>query len=309
MDSYVKMWLQLFFPCFLIFIAVFIIISSRYSTRILRLTYARSLPVLATLFLLSYTGVLRVVLNVLFSYHVITQLPNNHQQRVWSIDASIPLFGLKFTVLFITCLVLFLILISFNIILFFTRYLSKFRAIYRFKPILDAFQGSYKDKYYYWIAVHVILRAVFFALKALNQQLMLVLTTIILVLFTVYYASIHPYNSKLANTQELLFLINLIIMYAVSYQQSERIFTTIANIMISLAFIQFCITLLYHFLTYTIRCKVIDNLYVVLENLKHFFKLKTSTTQQFTETLDIPERTFNYTAYQDGLISDDFVAS
>ena len=54
MDSYVKMWLQLFFSLYLIIIATSIIIASRYSYRILRLTYTRSLPVLATLFLLSY---------------------------------------------------------------------------------------------------------------------------------------------------------------------------------------------------------------------------------------------------------------
>ena len=123
MDSYAKMWLQLFFPIFLIIIAVSIIIASRYSTIILRLTYTRSLPVLATLFLLSYTGVLRTVLTVLFSYSTITHLPSGHQQIVWSIDASVPLFGLKFTLLFITCLVLFLLLISVNFILLFTRYL------------------------------------------------------------------------------------------------------------------------------------------------------------------------------------------
>ena len=39
MDRYAKMWLQLFFPFYLIIIAVSIIIASRYSSRILRLTY------------------------------------------------------------------------------------------------------------------------------------------------------------------------------------------------------------------------------------------------------------------------------
>ena len=66
MNSYVKLWLQLFFPVFLIFMAFCIIIASRYSSRILRLTYKRSLHLLATLFLLSYTSVLRIVLTVLF---------------------------------------------------------------------------------------------------------------------------------------------------------------------------------------------------------------------------------------------------
>ena len=117
MDSYAKTWLQLFFPFYLIIIAASIIIASRYSYRILRLTYSRSLPVLATLFLLSYTGVLRTALTVLFSYSTITHLPSGHQQIVWSIDhdASVPLFGVKFTLLFITCLVLFLLLIPFNV--------------------------------------------------------------------------------------------------------------------------------------------------------------------------------------------------
>ena len=89
MDSYVKMWLQLVFPLYLIHIALAVIIASRYSSRVLRLTYSRSLLVLVTLFLLSYTGVLRVVLTVLFSYSTITDLLSGHQQIVWSIDASV----------------------------------------------------------------------------------------------------------------------------------------------------------------------------------------------------------------------------
>ena len=139
MDSYAKKWLQLFFPFYLIIIAILIIIASRYSSRILRLTYTRSLPVLATLFLLSYTGILRTVLTVLFSYSTVTHLPSGHQQIVWSIDASVPLFGLKFTILFLTCLVLFLLLIPFNFTLLFTRYMLRFKAINHVKPILDAF--------------------------------------------------------------------------------------------------------------------------------------------------------------------------
>ena len=161
MTSYVKMWLQLFFPIYLIFIAFLIIIVSRYSTRMLRWTYRRSLPVLATLFLLSYTGVLRTVLTVLFSYSTITHLPSGHRELVWSVDASVSLFGVKFTILFITCLVLFLVLLFFNIILLFTRCLLRFKLINYFKPILDTFQGSYKDRLHYWVAVHIIPRSLF----------------------------------------------------------------------------------------------------------------------------------------------------
>ena len=127
MDTYAKILLQLFFPCFLIIMAFSIIIISRYSSRVIRLTHRRSLPVLATLFLLSYTSILRTILTVLFSYSTITHIPGGHKEMVWSIDASVRLFGLKFTLLFIICLVLFLLLLFFDIILLFTRVFMKFK--------------------------------------------------------------------------------------------------------------------------------------------------------------------------------------
>ena len=307
MDNYQKVWLQLFFPFYLIIIAVSIIIASRYSTRILRLTYTRSLPVLATLFLLSYTGVLRTVLTVLFSYSTITHLPSDHQQIVWSIDASVPLFGLKFSILFITCLVLFLLLIPFNVTLLFTRYLLRFRLINHFKPILDAFQGSYKDKHYYWVALHITLRSISFALYGFQTKLRLLITTMILVLFNAYHSHTNPHKSKLVNVQELLLLINLTIMYAASYQCSESVFCIVTNVMISLAFIQFCIIMLYHFLTYTCHCNTVSTLQTMEQAIiKYFTKSKKSLNSNYHELLNIPECTYNYSEYRDGLISDDF---
>ena len=55
MDDYTKTWLQLAFPVYLIFFATLLIITSRYSTTIQRFTARRTLPILATLFLLFYT--------------------------------------------------------------------------------------------------------------------------------------------------------------------------------------------------------------------------------------------------------------
>ena len=255
MDSYVKMWLQLFFPSYLIFIAVSIIIASRYSSRILRLTYSRSLPVLATLFLLSYTGVLRVVLTVLFSYSIITHYPSGDKQIVWSIDASVPLFGLKFTILFITCLLLFLILIIFNITLLFSRYLSRFRVVNLFKPLIDAFQGSYTDKFYYWIAVQLMLRSIFFSLYAFQVQLSLFLATMILVVFTSFHGYLQPNKNTVINFMGLSILVNLTIVYAASIQENERIFSVITNVMMSLALLQFSIIVIGHIFVHTFHCK------------------------------------------------------
>ena len=308
MDSYAQMWLQLFFPFYLMIIAISVIIVSRYSSRILRLTYSRSLPVLATLFLLSYTGVLRTVLTVLFSYSTITHLPSGHKQIVWSIDASVPLFGLKFTILFITCLVLFLLLIPFNIVLLFTRRLLQYKIINRFKPLLDAFQGSHKDRYYYWGAIHISLRSLFFSLYGLTVVQRLVVSTFILILSAICYSRIYPYKNKMVNIQELFLLMNLIIMYTVSYQGSESTFSIVTNVMISLAFIQFCIIVLYHFLIHTCHYNVVIMLQTAKQKVMKYFNMKKSRFQNLNDLqmLNIPECTYNYNEYQDGLISDDF---
>ena len=232
MDSYAKLWLHLLFPFYLMIIAVSIIVTSRYSFRILRLTYTRSLPVLATLFLLSYTGVLRTVLTVLFSYSTITHLPSGHKQIVWSIDASIPLFGLKFTILFITCLLLFLILILFNITLSLSKFLLHIK-INCFKSLLIALHSSCKDKHFYWIAVHIMAKNLFLVFYILKIKLQLVVSTIFLVFLTVYQGYNHPYKNKLINIQELLLLINLTILYAVSYLDIPNIFAIVINVAIA----------------------------------------------------------------------------
>ena len=271
MDSYSKIWLQLIFPFYLILISVLIIILSRFSSRILRLTFTRSFPVLATVCLLSYCYILRITLTVLFFYSTITHVQSGHQRIVWSFDASVPLFGFKFTMLFITCLIIFLLLLFFVIILFYAKYLSKYRY---FKALLNAFQASYKDEYSYWIAVDIILRSLLFVLYTFQRQLRLILTTIILVLYIGYYGYVHPNKYRLVHIQELLLLVNLIIIHAISYQDSYTIFSVVTNLMISVAFVQFCIVVLYHFLTYTCRWNVADKLHTIRDKLATYISNK-----------------------------------
>ena len=128
MDDYTKMWLQLAFPFYLIFIATSLIITSRCSTIIQRLTARRALPVLATLFLLSYTKILLIISSVLFSYSKIIHLPNRHTSLAWSVNANLPLLGPRLIILFVICLFLFLLLIPFNVILLFIKLYQDFGA-------------------------------------------------------------------------------------------------------------------------------------------------------------------------------------
>ena len=217
MDDLAKKVLQLVFPIYLILIATFIIILSHYSGRMQRLTARKGLKVLATLFLLSYTKTLLAVSNVLFFYSTITHLPSNDTTIVWSVDANVPLFGIYFTVLFIICLLIFALLIPFNMLLIFTRILSRFRVVNYFKPILDAYQGPYKIKFYYWTGLQLLMRAVFFGLSGLERSTNVIASTILLGVMIWIYDKASPFNKKLNNIIEILSLINLQALFIISY--------------------------------------------------------------------------------------------
>ena len=135
----------------------------------------KALAVLATLFLLSYTKVLRVVCKVLFQYFTITHLPSNHIEVVWSISTNTPLFGLKFMFLFLVCVILFLILLYFNVILLFTRKLYRFNFITSFKPLLDAYFTPYKNKTFYWTGLLLLIRTIILGLSAFAKDVSFVL--------------------------------------------------------------------------------------------------------------------------------------
>ena len=144
-------------------------------------------------------------------------------------------------------------------------------------------------------------------MNGFSIKLRLLLATMILILFTGCHGYIHPNKNKLVNLQEFILLINLTMMYAASLQSSKMVLSTVTSIMISLAFIQLFIIVSYHFFTYTCHCNIVIMLQRGKEKIMRI-KLKKNECQHLNalQLLDIPECTYNYTAYQDGLISDDF---
>ena len=155
------------------------------------------------------------------------------------------------------------------------------------------------------------MRNIFYALYGLelNLRLAIVLAVIILIIFACYFGYIQPYKNKAVNTQEFLLLANLIILHAISPYQNinKSIFIIITNVMISLAFIQFCTILLCHFLIYTCHCNIVIILETLKKKMMKLCILKKSNDYDYDITLiNIPECTYNYSEYRDGLVSDNF---
>ena len=88
LDAYLKTWLQFLFPFYIWVIAGVIINACRYSSHLTNLIGSRAVPLLATLFLLSYMKLLRTVINAT-SVAVITQYPQNTSYAVWYLNGNL----------------------------------------------------------------------------------------------------------------------------------------------------------------------------------------------------------------------------
>ena len=308
MDDYVKMWLQLAFPLYLIMIAASLIIASRYSTRIQRLTARRALPVLATLFLLSYTKMLRTTCNVLFLYSRVVYLPSNDTELVWSVDANVAVFKVKFMILFIACLVLFSIMIPFNVILIFTRFLFQFRLISKFKPLIDAYQGAYKDNCYYWIGLQLVMRAIFLGLSSLDRNINLKVGIILIPILAGVHGLARPFKRRFKNYQEFIWLMNLQVLHVLSFNVTNMMYV---NILVTIAMVHFSIIIVYHVITYTRIGKVTNSciiswcshVYTVLSKLIKSCKSENIPIARGREMNEIPDVTYNYREYREPLIA------
>ena len=310
MDDYAKAWLQFLFPGYLIMIAVVLILGSRYSIRVQRLTARKALPVLATLFLLSYTKVLRTISSVLFFYFEIISLPSKHITLVWSVDTSASLFGTKFMLIFVASLCLFLILLFFNVILLFTRILSYFKIINRYKPLLDAYQGPYEDKYYFWTGFQLVMRAVFFGLSGLDRNTNLMISSMLTGTVACLHGTLFPFKNKAKNVQELLMMLNLNCVFVYSlYTSSNDIAVTV---LISWELLQFSLIVINHIRLYLLSFHSVNLAKNKLETafMKCFayFKrpapINNNNINQGNLQL-IPEVAYNFREFREPLIGQD----
>ena len=235
MDDYAKVWLQFAFPFYIISIGILIVIVSRYSITIQRLTTQKSSSVLATLFLLSFTNILSTTFSVLFSYSSISHFPNEHTTLVWSLDANIPLFGVKFTLLFIICLILFLLLTLFTFIMWCANLLTKFRFL---STILNVYQKPYR--LHYWFGLQLVMRMIFLYISNLDKKIDITISMIILNIVSTIQGIQKPFQNKFHNYSEALLMVNLLGLYVFTLSE----WWIINEVLIVIAGIQFsCIVI------------------------------------------------------------------
>ena len=311
MDGYTKMWLQLVFPSYLMIIAFTLIIGSRHSTKLQRLTANRVLKVLATLFLLSYTKTLLTVCQVLFFFSSVTHLPSEHTTLFWSVDTGVELLGVKFCILYTVSLILFTMLLLFNGLLLFPRTLSQLKCINYFKPLLDAYFSSYKQKYPFWTGVQLLIRSCFFGLSALSRSVSLFSGAVLAVMVLCTHGMVYPFKCKFQNFQESLVLFDLSAVYVTAlYNEYE-------NSKYKLFIIRLLIITVLAYFIVLIFCHCIMLMYGEAikrraNKIKQMLMKMIKRKQTYTESLKleqlsskIPNVAFNYEEFREPLIAID----
>ena len=218
LDSYVEIWLQFCFPLYISIVVFIIIVSSHYSMRISKLCSKNIVPVLATLFLLSYTKLLQLVVDV-FTFTNI-KYPDGHTKPVWLYDGNVDYLKGKHIPLFLATMLLQILLAIYPLSLVSIQWLVKIshhRAmswVQKLKPFFDAYTGPYKADHCYWTGLLLIVRIILLVTFTLNRNYsptynLLAVTVVSVGLLTYLATTKGIYKNSLPNYLELFFFCNL----------------------------------------------------------------------------------------------------
>ena len=180
MDAYSMTWLQFVFPIYIWLLVGLIAVLSNVSITIAKiLSSVNPVAILAALFLLSYTKLLRTIIAA-FSFTSM-EYPDDETKVVWLYDGNIGYLDKndgRHIALFLASLLVFLFLfLPYTLFLLFGQCIlprldpNKLRCLswtnyLRMKSFLDAYHAPYKDRHRYWMGLLLLVRFVLFLVSA-----------------------------------------------------------------------------------------------------------------------------------------------
>ena len=177
LDAYIKTWLRLAFPVYIISLVVMVIIVSEYSNKFAGLIGKRDpISTLATLILISYANLLSVTITAL-SYAKI-DYPDGKQEIVWLPDGNVKYFQGKHIPLALVAVFIILIGLPYTILLFLWQWIVSAPNwklfIWTRNTKLNAFIATYhvphNSKYRYWTGLLLLARGVFYITASITES-------------------------------------------------------------------------------------------------------------------------------------------
>ena len=216
LDAFGKTWFHFGQDIFyVIIIATLIILFSRYSTLATKILGNNSVPVLATMFFLSYAKLLQTIIDSL-GFSLLSY--SNTTEIVWSLDGNVPYFGLKHSFLFVIALAAFFLLwLPYTIVLTFGQCLRRkshfkfLRWVDKQKPYFDAYFGPLKDRYHYWFGLLLFVRGILFITLAITSTFSPLVNLLTIAMIGAGLL-VHPYQYRnwIHSLIEKLFFLNLV---------------------------------------------------------------------------------------------------
>ena len=253
LDAYSKTWLQFVFPLYVWIIAGLIIILAKHSARLAKVMGNNSVPVLATLFLLSHAKLFRTIITALSYTMLITSQENDEKfitKAVWSADGNVDYLGSKHSPLFaIAVFTLVFLWLPYTLLLFLGQWLHRCncRLVTKFlvnmKPFLDVHYGTLKGRHRYWFGALHLVRATILLISALipsDHSSIVAISTSVSAVLLMLFGSVVYCNSAIS-LFNMAFYSNLILFTAtiVYIKTSGGDLAVAAYILIGIAFLQF----------------------------------------------------------------------
>ena len=257
MDAYAKTWLDLVFPVYIWMIVGFLVYISHHSVTATKLLGSSPVPVLATLFFLSYAKILRTIISALS----LTILHYPHKNvMVWVHDANVSL-AKYLPLVFVALLFLIFLFLPYTLLLLLGQWLqpkSHLCLLYwvknpKLKAILDTYHAPYKLKHRYWTGLLLFLRCVLFLVFAFNisgddSVNLLVISSATFGIFAWFALSGAAYKNWYLNALELSFILNLGILAVATYHvnHSGGSQVAVSYTSVGIAFLTFVGIIIYH---------------------------------------------------------------
>ena len=270
MDTYQKTWLQFAFPLYIWTLVAAIIVAVHYSSRVMRIFGLNNIAVLATLFLISYTKILKTITTALNFTQVLMGSASNVSDpllpyTVWKPDGNIEYLKEKHIILFIaSLLILLIVFLPYTLLLIFgqclrsmpigRRFILGFTRSTAFVSILDAYHAPYNKRHRYWTGLMLLIRCVLFLAfssfyRDNNVTANVYTTTLVIIgILIIKTCATDVYKNRWVSILETCFLANLSVLSATLYylDSTEDIRCRATSTSIAVSFLLFFGILSYH---------------------------------------------------------------
>lgn len=260
MNSISKTFLQFVFPAYIWLLVILVIFMTNKYRLVANLVGERAVQVLATLLLLSYTKLQRVLVTT--ATYTTLLYPNGSLHTVWLFDGNIPYLQGQHIILLATSLVFFVsFLLPYTVLLTFFKYLqahSNWRIlawVNKLKPAIDAYAGPYKDNFRFWTGFLLCSRTALLLLLTLNQTnspTYNLYTTMLIVigLITIVSSTGGIYKNRFYNFLECISYFNTIVVASTLLYSTDYHYA-ILNGSMGVSFAIFLVVVLIHVAKYT----------------------------------------------------------